>query len=103
MHALPATTMLGLSSFERHTLVEKRAEHGVKNGSSDLFAPLDRVRPIHEYFRLDLLLTKGSVPRQRMCVCSHAGGTRQRVRNMDDSPPLREAGLHATIFPETIP
>jgi hypothetical protein len=89
-------------------LLEEGIENSVENHSGDLLAAIDRVQPVHEYFRLDdrhelLLLTEGSIPRQRMRICAHAGGARQGVRDMNDRPPLREAGTHAVILPQTIP
>ena len=94
--------------FERDALLKESVEHGVEHRSGDLLAPLDRVRAVHEHFRLDdryqvLLLTEGSVPRQRKRIGAHAGGTRQGVRDANDRPPLREACTHAAIFPQTIP
>jgi len=94
--------------LERDSLLEEGVEDCVENHLGDLLTTLDRVRPIHEDFRLDdryelLLLAKGSVPRQGMRVCTHASGTRQTVAEMDDRPPVREPGTHAMIFPETIP
>ena len=95
-------------SFERDTLLEEGMENSVENHAGDLLAALDRVRPVHEYFRLDdrhelLLLTEGSVPRERVGICTHAGGTWQNVRDMDDRPPLREAGTHGAIRPRGDP
>jgi hypothetical protein len=39
--------------LERDALFEEGAEHGVEHGAGNLFAPLDRVRPVHQYFRFD--------------------------------------------------
>jgi hypothetical protein len=62
--------MLGLEQhpLERDSLLEKRVEHRLKNDRGDFLTALDRVRSVHEHFRLDnrhelLLLTESSVPR----------------------------------------
>jgi hypothetical protein len=80
----------------------------MKNDPGDFLTAFDRVRTVHEHFRLDdrhefLLLTEGSVPRQRMRIRAQAGGSRQSVRDMNDRPPLREAGTHGVILTQTIP
>src|SRR5262249_20538850 len=89
-------------------MLEEGVEHRVKDDTGDFLAALDRVRSVHQHFRLDdrhqlLLLTQGSVPRQRMHICTHASGTRSRIRDRDDSAPFRETRTHIVILPETIP
>ena len=94
-------------ALERDTLVEKRVEHCMKNKPGDLFAALDRVRPVHKYFRLDdrcelLLLTKSGVARRRVCVRADAGRTRQSVSDTDDGRPLGKASTHGAVFRQAI-
>src|SRR5262249_17897062 len=95
-------------SFERDASLEEGVEHSVENHSGDLLATLNRVRPVHEHFRLHdrhkiLLLAEGGVSHQRMRISSDTGVTRQNIRDVNTRPPFREASIHAVILPQTIP
>ena len=101
---------VGLEQHElqHDTLLEEGTEHSVKDRASDILAALDCVRSVHQHFRFDdrhklLLLTERGVSRQGVCVGTHARGARQRVRNANDRPPLREAGAHTAVLGEAIP
>lgn len=65
VHSLPARTMLGLSRIPLDTLLEEGMEHRSVRSCAT----------VHEHFRLDDR-HEGGVPRQRVRICAHAGGTR---------------------------
>jgi hypothetical protein len=93
--------------LERDALFEESGEHRVQDDAGKLLAALDRMRAVHQHFRLDdrhkvLFLTERSVPSKGVRVRTDAGDARQRVGNVDNRPPLREAGAHVVILREAV-
>src|SRR5215831_792414 len=95
-------------AFQRYALLEESIKHSVQHPTGDLLAALDRMGSVHQHLRLDdrneiLFLTERGVPRQRVRIRANAGGARQSVSDMDDRPPLGEAGTHAMVLREAVP
>src|SRR3954454_10256425 len=79
----------------------------MQDGARHLFAALDPVDAIHQYFRLDdrhqsLFLTQSRVSRESMRIGADASRARHSVTNADHGSPLREAGAETAIFCQSI-
>ena len=108
LHAGDDHVGLEQHELQRDALLEEGIETRRGAPAGDLFAALDRMRSVHQHFGLDdrhelLLLTERGVSREGMRIRAHARRARQRRRDADNRPPLREAGAHAVIFREAIP
>src|SRR5262249_60177776 len=62
-------------------LLSEFTKHYIKDRSGDLFTALNRMRTVHQHFRLDdrnesLFLTERGIPRQRVRIRVDAGGAR---------------------------
>src|SRR5271165_3870091 len=90
-------------ALQPNPLIMQRRKNGMKDCSGDLLAAFDRMRSVHQHFRLDdrneiLFLTEGCIPRQRVRIGADAGVARQSVADMDDCAPLRETGAHIAVL-----
>src|SRR5581483_2887747 len=111
MHAvLPRDNHVWLEQhgFEQHTLLEEGVEHGAEHDPGNLLAARDRVRSVHQHFRLDngdkpLLLAERGVAREGVTIRAYARGTWQHLRNADDRSPLCEPGTHFAVGREALP
>ncbi len=81
-------------ALQPNPLIVERRKDRLKDCAGDRLATFDRMRTVHQHFRLDdrnevLFLTEGRIPRQRVRIGADAGLARQSVADIDDRAPLR--------------